>query len=389
MAPKWDVHSYHYSVGAGDAAIHLLVDASVSQPRVQGAVLLDGGRAVGFPILKEGIRRLSSQYNCGSDSAGRPLPLRFNSIVISHWDDDHCGGIIKLMLSDLQEKAGHGTPTKDLKSSYCKYNASGEPITILYAPYWLQASSSTKKPAKQDAYQRPGLWRRYKDSATKQPYVNMCVDKYDDDKDWVQKVARLCTETGYRSADKRVGMLGRNFFYNGDGMPLRSEDDPAHITDVTTLIKHMTLANQPGLFCIGADSMLVDKGDVQAKLPPGGVDEPGVIDAGGDTAVNRSSIICIIVHSNGSVLHYFGGDAAYESEQYLPEWLTKNGGKLNTEIIPVMKLGHHGAATSSPINLLDLFMPQYVFVSSGSQYGHPSKFRYVVQTKTCLTKVCF
>ena len=113
-SPKWDVHSYHYSVGAGDAAIHLLVDASVSPPRVQGAVLLDGGRVVGFPILKEGIRRLSSQYDCGTDSAGQPSPLQFNSIVISHWDDDHCGGIIKLILSDLQEKAGHGTPTKDL-----------------------------------------------------------------------------------------------------------------------------------------------------------------------------------------------------------------------------------------------------------------------------------
>ncbi|KAG7285856.1 hypothetical protein NEMBOFW57_008150 [Staphylotrichum longicolle] len=372
MAPKWDVHSYHYSVGAGDAAIHLLVDASVSPPKVKGAVLLDGGRAVGFPILKEGIRRLSSQYNCGTDKTGKPLPLQFNSIVISHWDDDHYGGIIKLLRSDFQENARRGTPTKDLKSSYCIYDLSGEPMTTLYAPYWLQESSSTKRPAKQRAYERPGQWKGYRDAATKQQYVNMCIGKFANTKDWVRKVAKLCAETGYGSGDIQVGMLGRNFFYNGgDGMPLRSENDPAQITDVATLINKMTLPNQPGLFCIGADSMLVGTGNVQAKLPPGGVDEPGVIDAGSDTAVNKSSIICIIVRSDGSVLHYFGGDVAYESELLLPEWLKNNGGKLDTERIPVMKLGHHGAATSSPVEFLNLLMPHYVFVSSGAQYGHP------------------
>lgn len=386
MAPKWDVHSYHYSVGAGDAAIHLLVDASLSPPKVKGAVLLDGGRAVGFPILKEGIRRLSSQYNCGTDKTGKPLPLQFNSIVISHWDDDHYGGIVKLLRSDFQANAGCGTPTKDLRSSYCIYDVSREPMTTLYAPYWLQASSSTRKPAKQKAYERPGQWTQYQDAATKQQYVNMCIGKIANGKDWVHKVAKLCAETGYGSGDIQVGMLGRNFFYNGgDGMQLRSEKDPAQITDVATLINEMTLPNQPGLFCIGADSMLVGTGNVQAKLPPGGVDEPGVIDGGTDTAVNRSSIICIIVRSDGSVLHYFGGDVAYESELLLPKWLKNNGGKLNTERIPVMKLGHHGAATSSPVELLDLLMPHYVFVSSGAQYGHPSKFCPVVQTKTCLT----
>jgi len=74
------------------------VDESKDLPEIHKAVLIDGGknhhdqtekiRAVITKIQTD--YRFAADGNFGDDNVGRTL--RFDAVVITHWDDDHFGG---------------------------------------------------------------------------------------------------------------------------------------------------------------------------------------------------------------------------------------------------------------------------------------------------------
>ena len=78
----------------GDSAIHLLVD-NATPPKVYNAVLIDGGlNNVGV------LANLKTCISWIERSGSYTIPagvLRFDSVVVTHWDEDHWGGVRQLI----------------------------------------------------------------------------------------------------------------------------------------------------------------------------------------------------------------------------------------------------------------------------------------------------
>ena len=99
------VHSYHINVDHGDSAIHLLINTTANPNPVLKAVLIDGGKPNHAADIRKIIRQIrsSTRYDFsaqGSDPTHLDT-MSFDSIVITHWDIDHWGGIGALLHADL------------------------------------------------------------------------------------------------------------------------------------------------------------------------------------------------------------------------------------------------------------------------------------------------
>ena len=125
MSNIWKIHSFHISVPLGDSAIHLLVDEKPSPPQIHSAVLIDGGRRGKTVVnnIKTVISLIERIYTNKSN-------LRFDSIVITHWDLDHYDGVIGLLKDGFDRTLSTmSTPSSIpaheavwIPNWYCKYN---------------------------------------------------------------------------------------------------------------------------------------------------------------------------------------------------------------------------------------------------------------------------
>ena len=96
----WKVHTYHINIDVGDSAIHLLVDET-PPATVHRAVLIDGGEDTDTVIQIEKVIKLiedSYRFDSNGQLPSTTACLRFDSIVITHWDGDHYGGVLALLL---------------------------------------------------------------------------------------------------------------------------------------------------------------------------------------------------------------------------------------------------------------------------------------------------
>ena len=105
------VDSLYINVGVGDSAIQLLVDPQAmiaGKPIVKRACLIDGGQRVNGrdQDSHHTIRNLKSNYHLSSDHepGESPAIIRFDSVVITHWDGDHFGGIAELLQWDFMQQ---------------------------------------------------------------------------------------------------------------------------------------------------------------------------------------------------------------------------------------------------------------------------------------------
>jgi hypothetical protein len=121
------VHTYHINIDVGDSAIHLLIDEAIVPPSILRAVLIDGGvpGVVACNQIKSVIRRIEARYSF--DPNGQPDPthrsLRFDSVVITHWDRDHYGCVIALLLDGYQNQLDNDVDIATLQAqSATAYN---------------------------------------------------------------------------------------------------------------------------------------------------------------------------------------------------------------------------------------------------------------------------
>jgi len=116
---KWEVHSWHISVPIGESAIHLLAERKVDRPStvkptpptIHRAILIDGGKPHGAAAssIRDVIAVIQERYQFADgvgfeDDAHYVKPtttpsksLRFDAVVISHWDTDHYEGVFGLL----------------------------------------------------------------------------------------------------------------------------------------------------------------------------------------------------------------------------------------------------------------------------------------------------
>jgi beta-lactamase superfamily II metal-dependent hydrolase len=91
-----------------------------------------------------------------------------------------------------------------------------------------------------------------------------------------------------------------------------------------------------------------------------------------DTKVNAISPIMILEYVGKRIM--FTGDANSVTENQFIDFV--RDGNLYGEVdVDVLKVGHHGSATSTTRDFLDLIKPEYAIIctGAGNSYGHPNQ----------------
>lgn len=327
---EYGIDSFHIAVGQGDAAIHLLVDVPADptvKPTVISATLIDGGQEIGRGLkgIQNTMKIIAKKYTLD------PKGLRFDSIVITHWDEDHYQGIVELIESDVTTQlAGSSPPTLEtICISFMKYGDGGrsDPQTVLYAPYWTVTRQNSKS----------AKFRNQKTSPARMDFKHGSK--------WAEKICQL------NFGDFR----GTDFLTN---VALTSKT-PQEVTSPEALYDaNPPAAGHPAIFCVGTNRLV---------LGPDAVD---VVDKVNSYS-NQSSICAMVIWKGGKISSYFAGDANFDVENKVLKWSGTDG---DTKGVFNMKLSHHGAASSTPVEMLDGFNPKSIIVSAATSHQHPRKF---------------
>jgi beta-lactamase superfamily II metal-dependent hydrolase len=113
-------------------------------------------------------------------------------------------------------------------------------------------------------------------------------------------------------------------------------------------------------------------GQIPIEDPPSQL--PEIIDEKKLSETNHSCIVALIIwpDANNTISHYLAGDANYKIERAVLAW-SQHGQDRTAQAI---KLSHHGAANSTPIELIQQYQPEKIIVSAGYEYGHPSTLTF-------------
>ncbi|KAE8347698.1 hypothetical protein BDV24DRAFT_157174 [Aspergillus arachidicola] len=392
MPGKLVVDSIHISVVEGDSAIHLLVEEIENQTsKIHAAILIDGGDAISddrnnksdegvyLRLLRKNVGKhsilstidwIESAYDC-SRIGGQ---LKFDSIVITHWDSDHWDGVANI-LNDAAETALKSSPPE---IPWLKWTG-GKPATYLYAPTLPPKNSQAEESLPITDPLQPNksiIAIRVKTQDKPLVYENYAFANF--------------RSTGKYEHNDNLGeeglwnVLGVNLFTN---TPLSRPSDTVKPQDL--LDKGLPSPEYPGLFCVGVRQSCLEKAtwvrkrkrqpkpkpDPTTKVTGGGNHDPHIVPGLVPTDKNRDSIAAIILW-NGSgqsslrVSHYFAGDLGQKEEEEILKWLSSNG--INR--IRSMKASHHGAANGTPIDMFDHFQPLNTYIPSPTKvhHNHPS-----------------
>jgi hypothetical protein len=364
--PEYRVDSFYINVGAGDSSIHLLLQTGgdlpdppggspdPNKPYVLSAVLIDGGhnRSYTWERINPAIERIQSlSYQIPGNI------LKFDSVVLTHWDQDHYTGLFKLLETriDAQLKL---VPPADVKIDFLKYDpTTGWPLTTFFAPNWKATGHANGASSKLTLVKRPG------DTTTE--YMAYPVQGAP------KGVPFFIIRYTDRSDKKNIrDVRGWDLF-----RPEPPEVTASTITAPGQLFSsaHKTLQKRPGMFIVGANRLILGTDDPQLALTQvtsrGG--RVGVIDKL-PTETNQRSIATMIIWPSGRMSAYFAGDLDYKDETGIVKWMGADGTRVT---VPTVKASHHGASTSTPTITLTNFKPKNFILSAGVSHGHPREFR--------------
>ncbi|KAF7563164.1 hypothetical protein G7046_g951 [Stylonectria norvegica] len=388
MAPsKYEVRSLYANVGCGDAAIHCLFEDEYT---IVSAVLIDGGSNMSKTIdtgdgyQKNPIIRMLAWINAQGykflEDADRTITydcLKFSTIIITHWDEDHYNGLVSALQLGYTERAN--TPP----ISWLKWAPDNKtPRTALYCPN----VSSYRGSMVSNKDKRNG------------PHEKLFALE-DDETIIAFKIAKIKKYINFATFSHaeldRFAVLGVDFFSNNKMPP-----SPTRPTDRYTATQMMDenkprpykdtgeYPDRPGMYGVGVlrRSLFPPQPNDPGYRPYGlsnqaskdtVFDGPnvGVVADENVTMTNKISIAaCILWNMPGfdppiRCSHYFAGDADERSEQQFAIWLAGSGIKTITS----MKLSHHGSKSSTPLNMLTQFKPLNVIASSPfNKYFHPA-----------------
>ena len=338
------VESHHVNVDIGDCAVHILCESDAASGKtVKSAVLIDGGTSSPSDNAPRNIiNKLTVLYKLSKK-------LTLQTIIVTHWDEDHYGGLRDLISQDMKKAIKDGlSPSKGL--DYLLWDpANGTPQTYFYCP-----NENVTKLLKKGL---AGGFRR--GTKPNEQYIEVCVSEEPQGEIW-KPFAIL------RSADNDVyTVLGVNFFSNN-----KLSSRPGAITPAGLLRLHNLEPGTPGMFCIGV------------KYQTFGVEPPKIIrESGSET--NQSSIAAAILWAPQvsdtkpvKCSHYFAGDADDDREKRYLGWLGQSDAQSEKDKVTQIsniKLSHHGSRTSTPLPIVN-FKPKNIVVSNPKgRYIHPGR----------------
>ncbi|MCJ1434524.1 hypothetical protein MMC27_003893 [Xylographa pallens] len=364
----WVVESHHINVKVGDCAIHLLLKKNLvpSKDQIHSAVLIDGGTASrkipGLDAIAvdydSPVRRMVNWINASGRYAftNGATSLQFDTIVMSHWDEDHHGGLVNTLIEDAQDALAKNTNIAYLKWSS---DTPPKPLTIFWCP-------NVKSSAGSGAKKLNGLPRRLSRTTvgTSAEYIQVEVKSA---KLWYAFAELRYADGAVNPANPNPvwNVLGVNFFNNAAATTQGIAMKPSDLLKYNPPNSTQPPDGRPGMYCIGV---------LQATFVlPGLV---GVVPNSGVTATNRVSIAAAIMWSNQTSAdnpprcsHYFAGDLEDNFEQKVVYWLKEGG----IDRITSMKLSHHGSHSSTPMNMVRNFSPMNVIASNpNGGYFHPA-----------------
>ncbi|KAI1359324.1 hypothetical protein F5Y08DRAFT_84288 [Xylaria arbuscula] len=273
---------------------------------------------------------------CQDTESPKSPRLDSKSVVITHWDEDHRGGIAEYLQQDLNRKAKKHSGEKEWDKfaakmeketiSIFRYSDRDDKskglLTTLYAPYWKENAERICN-GKGHGTDLPGAFDE--ESVDKLNYEFLTPWPLTSRKRKIAKVPNLC-KLCYE-LDK---VIGTNFLDN-EGLDGKTYDS---IKDKSQLAANTKSKLPVGIFCIvskarvmGSSGMIT--ADVDDRIHIFMEEEKA-------TVKNRLSIGAIVLWTAApaKATHYFAGDLSYEVETKVGAWL-KVGGEPR---IPNIKL---------------------------------------------------
>lgn len=340
--------SFHVNIDTGDGAIHILSTpgdtASFGKRKVKSAIFIDGGKTENRNKARRNIittvEDIERGFYCqGTDRGGGVRTLVFNAFMISHWDADHCDGVLAYISSCID------STTKRLTRAFYTDDNQRRPLSYFFAPHFLDTNKESHWHLKHKAkWICEGKCLRFENSATDLLKMRVTDDE----------------------------LLGRNFFYSAEIADQfdRVKNPPASIKSVQQLVEvnpprvdgsAEKNLDAPGMYCIGVNRLALG-------TPVKALEEP--------TVTNASSICCMIIWADGHCSHYFAGDAHIALEENLMALVPRK------QRVTSMKLSHHGSKTSTPRDMLTMFQPKNIVISAGGQtYCHPRKLARIQRNR--------
>ncbi|KAI1817183.1 hypothetical protein GGS20DRAFT_592644 [Poronia punctata] len=380
MGSPYEVHNFHLNIGLGDGSIHLFVDTSQkTKPWFRGtikrAILLDGGNGGSESV--DCILRVFKWINRRYDLPDGDKKLMLDAVIITHWDQDHYKTMVQLV-----RRCMAGDPQR---VSFARYDGSGNPMTYLYVPQWTNGTKKEiikKKVVIGEKFTGPDKYLLSKVGGDGKVYMKVSpagegAEADDATRDLYPEVFVLVEGT--------ENILGRNFL-STDPLPTgnwqKDIDSPEKLVNTIP----PTPNGAPGIYCVAVNGLVLgqdksiakkdDLGTILTQLPEGRkggmvgiVDNPSSTTSKG-APKNIISICCMVIWKKGSgvrISHYFAGDAIWNLELLITEWVNKSAANK----VAAMKISHHGSAGSTPLNMVDKFSPKSMVVSSATIHGHP------------------
>ncbi|KAJ4314161.1 hypothetical protein N0V84_009045 [Fusarium piperis] len=338
------VESFHINVGLGDCAIHVLATKNTTSKELtaKSAVLIDGGLSK-EPALNNIVNTIKHIEGIFVNLNREGKLLKFRSVVVTHWDEDHWKGIDRLLdrESDLFDKKTHR-----YRRFYNPEDNDG--TTTLYAPN----IPTIKMKKKMDG--EPNKKFQTQPGTKGHMSIGRIIDK------------DFFFYHGKYVANALLGndMIGYDFFTGKKPSTLKYHK-------MKTL--EMLMGDDPpevGMYCIASNLSVVglEKRPRRTKMK----DDQFLIYQM-PTKTNQESIATIIVWKNKHVSHYSAGDLDFWGENLLIDWLKPSFKDKKTPFnITCMKSSHHGARNSNPPRLFYEAKPKHIIFSVANHYGHPA-----------------
>ncbi|PTU25128.1 hypothetical protein P175DRAFT_063981 [Aspergillus ochraceoroseus IBT 24754] len=370
---EWEVQSHHLNIDEGDAAVHLLIKHTTARrntvSRIEKAVLIDGGRVEGQGHIKSMVNHLRH----GGDYDNQLQ--YFDTIVITHWDGDHVGGInayfreeitrVTLKYVEEEEIEDVDVLQRRIDRNLVPFTGAwNKSFTHIYAPYWNVEDSNTEK-YKEVTAEPPGHWE-----FTELPnnvYQLRLRYTWGDKGDFWVPVGVLGTGKS---------LLGMDFFTH------QRPYTNAHEAESPGTVSKRLRGASPVMFCVAVDMIVCAQKKVQDRKDHMEWDKknlnniqlkmakhsqsmgfPKINDSkghraqgevnpssitGNTTGNNEASIGCMIIWPNNAgprVTHCFFGDMGDEMEENILLWATEvtSDGVTRTPVkMDCIKLSHHG-----------------------------------------------
>ncbi|RDB20879.1 hypothetical protein Hypma_012071 [Hypsizygus marmoreus] len=364
----YPIDYYQVNIGVGDCEIILQVEDShhrLPPYSILKAILIDGGMDGGrITNIQETMRHIETKYTLGVGG------LKFDSVIITHWDTDHYIGVLTMLMSDLEaalerEKKAGITGKDPLQVSFLKYDDLGNPLSTLYIPY--ETDTGKKIPDKlKIEYSTVGTTRIMGFTGARRG--NVCKVVAD-----MMDVAKATLNGGPQELKlgDSTNVIGRELFSGELVEDAKIAKGPLELINAYKMKGTVYKGDRPGLFCVAANNRY---------LPCSPVDKHTA-----HSYTNCSSIVCLIIHppsSNlptGAVSHYLAGDAESDLEAGVVKWTglqpvaTRSTDRPKApDTVLIVKASHHGAPTSFPLTMCQTFKPSFILFSAGNKYCHPS-----------------